>query len=80
MGKKLTLIGGGSVRTYYFIESLMKFYKEMDIGEVTVMDNDGEKLRYFGGIARYLAEKEKSGLNVTLTTDAREALRDAEWL
>ena len=80
MGKKLTLIGGGSVRTYYFIESLMKFYKEMDIGEVTVMDNDGEKLRYFGGIARYLAEKEKSGLNVTLTTDAREALRDADYV
>ncbi|MGM9668344.1 MAG: 6-phospho-beta-glucosidase [Faecousia sp.] len=80
MGRKLTLIGGGSVRTYYFIESLMKFYQEMDIGEVAVMDNDGEKLRYFGGIAKYLAEKEKSGLNVTLTTDAREALRDADYV
>lgn len=80
MGKKLTLIGGGSVRTYYFIESLMKFYQEMDIGEVAVMDNDGEKLRYFGGIAKYLAEKEKSGLNVTLTTDARGALRDADYV
>ena len=64
MSKKLALIGGGSVRTYYFIESLMKFYRDMDIGEVAVMDNDGEKLAYFGGIARYLAEREKSGLKV----------------
>ncbi len=78
MGKKLALIGGGSVRTYYFIESLMKFYREMDISQVVVMDNDAEKLRYFGGIARYLVEKEKSGLRVTLTTDPREAVRDAD--
>ncbi len=29
MGKKLSLIGGGSVRTYYIIECLMKFCREM---------------------------------------------------
>lgn len=80
MSKKLALIGGGSVRTYYFIESLMKFYRDMDIGEVAVMDNDGEKLAYFGGIARYLAEREKSGLKVTLTEDAALALRDADFV
>ena len=38
--KKMALIGGGSVRTYYFVESLMKFYKEMDIGELCIMDSD----------------------------------------
>lgn len=80
MSRKLALIGGGSVRTYYFIESLMKFYRDMDIGEVAVMDNDGEKLAYFGGIARYLAEREKSGLKVTLTEDAAQALRDADFV
>ena len=62
--KKLALIGGGSVRTYYFIESLLKFYKKMEIGQVAVMDNDPEKLRYFGGIARYLAQREESGLEI----------------
>ncbi len=80
MGKKLTLIGGGSVRTYYFIESLMKFYREMEISQVTVMDNDGEKLRYFGGIARYLTEKAGSGLRVTLTEDPVEAVKDADYV
>lgn len=78
MGKKLALIGGGSVRTYYFIESLMKFWEEMEIEKVVVMDNDGEKLRYFGGIARYLVEKSQSGLQVELTTDPRQALTDAD--
>ncbi|MBP5295258.1 MAG: glycoside hydrolase, partial [Lachnospiraceae bacterium] len=76
--KKLALIGGGSVRTYYFIESLLKFYREMDIGEVAVMDTDAEKLRYFGGIASFISAG--SGLKVTLTGDAEEALRDADYV
>lgn len=78
--KKLALIGGGSVRTYYFIESLLKYYKKMEIGQVAVMDNDPEKLRYFGGIARYLAQREESGLEVRLTTEAVEAVRDADYV
>ena len=72
--KKLTLIGGGSVRTYYFIESLLRFYRRMEIDEVAVMDTDSVKLRYFGGLARYLCAREKAELRVTLHTDAAEAL------
>lgn len=78
--KKLALIGGGSVRTYYFVESLMKFYEKMEIGEVAVMDSDPEKLRYFGGIARYLTRREDSGLKVVLTQDAAAAVRDADYV
>ena len=80
MAKKLALIGGGSVRTYYFIESLLKFYRSMDIGEVAVMDIDPEKLAYFGGIARYLVAREREELQITLTTDAKTALSDADWV
>ena len=80
MGKKLSLIGGGSVRTYYFIESLMKFCREMDISQVAVMDNNGEKLRYFGGIAKYLCESTDSGLEVVLTEDPVQALTDADYV
>ncbi|MCQ2771332.1 MAG: glycoside hydrolase [Clostridia bacterium] len=80
MGKKLTLIGGGSVRTYYFIESLMAFYKEMEIEEVAVMDNDSVKLKYFGGIAKYLCESKGCDLKVTLTEDSIEAIKDADYV
>lgn len=48
--KKLALIGGGSVRTYYFIESLLKFYKKMEIGQVAVMDNDPENYDTLGAL------------------------------
>ena len=80
MAKKLALIGGGSVRTYYFIESLLKFYREMEIGEVAVMDTDAEKLAYFGGIARYIVERTGESLCVTLSTDAKTALSDADYV
>lgn len=80
MGRVLSLIGGGSVRTYYFIESLIRFCRELDIEEVRVMDTDAEKLRYFGGIAAYLARREESGLKVTLTGDAEMALRGADYV
>ncbi|MBR3130919.1 MAG: hypothetical protein IKF65_10420, partial [Clostridia bacterium] len=75
--KKLTLIGGGSVRTYYFIESLLRFYRRMEIGEVAVMDTDPVKLRYFGGLAKYLCTREKAELRVTLDGEPDE---DAEQL
>ena len=78
--KKLTLIGGGSVRTYYFIESLLRFYRRMEFGEVAVMDTDPVKLRYFGGLAKYLCTREKAELRVTLHTDAVEALRNADYV
>lgn len=80
MMKKIALIGGGSVRTYYFVESLLKFYRDMEIGEIAVMDTDAEKLRYFGGIAAYISGKEGGGLKVTLTGDAKEALKNADYV
>lgn len=80
MGKKLALIGGGSVRTYYFVESLMKFYRTMEIEEVAVMDIDAQKLAYFGGLAKYLTERADCALRVTLTQDAVAALKDADYV
>lgn len=80
MRKKLTLIGGGSVRTYYFVESLMKFYREMDIEEVSIMDNDSIKLSYFGGIAKYMAQMDGSGLKITLTEDPVKAVENADYV
>ena len=60
--KKLALIGGGSVRTFYFVESLVKFHEELGIGSLSIMDNDPEKLNIFGGIGAYLVKKSGSKL------------------
>ena len=52
---KLALIGGGSVRTFYFVESLLKFCERLQITELSIMDNDPVKLEIFGGFAVHMA-------------------------
>jgi 6-phospho-beta-glucosidase len=78
--KKLALIGGGSVRTYYFVESLIKFYEKLGIGRLSIMDNDPERLRYFGGLALYLIKKAESSLKVELTDSLTDAVTDADYV
>lgn len=77
---KLALIGGGSVRTYYFVESLLKFYDRLKITELAVMDHDPVKLEVFGGFAVWLAEQSGGKLSVSLTEDAKEAVRNADFV
>lgn len=78
--KKLALIGGGSVRTYYFVESLLKFHIKLEIDSIYIMDNDPLKLKYFGGFAVYLAKKAGSSLNVILTDVLEDAVKDADYV
>ncbi len=76
---KLVLIGGGSVRTYYFVESLLKFCKRLQITELSIMDNDPVKLEIFGGFAVYLAEHSEENLKVELTGNLKAAVKDADF-
>lgn len=77
---KLALIGGGSVRTYYFVESLLKYCKRLNITQLSIMDNDPVKLRIFGGFAVYMAERSGEALQVSLTDDLRQAVTDASFV
>lgn len=78
--KKLALIGGGSVRTYYFVESLIKFHEKLGIDRLYIMDNEEERLTYFGGIAVYAIQKAESKLQVVLTDSVEEAVTDADYV
>ena len=77
---KLALIGGGSVRTFYFVESLLKFCERLQITELSVMDNDPVKLEIFGGFAVYLAQHSDAKLSVDLTGDLKAAVKDADFV
>lgn len=77
---KLALIGGGSVRTYYFVESLLKFCRRLQITELAIMDNDPQKLEIFGGFAMYMAKVAQAPLNVTLTSSVRQAVEGADYV
>jgi 6-phospho-beta-glucosidase len=78
--KKLALIGGGSVRTYYFVESLIKFYEKLEIDRLYIMDNDPERLHYFGGLALNLIHKADCKLKVVLTENPIEAVKASDYV
>lgn len=78
--KKLALIGGGSVRTYYFVESLIKFHESLEIDQLYIMDNDPQKLHYFGGLAAYEIQRAGSSLKVTLTDSIEAAVTHADYV
>jgi len=74
---KLTIIGGGSVRTPRLIPSLVRRAAKLDLQEVWLMDNVPEKLELIGGLCDTLAAQNGAKFKLVLTTDAREAIRDA---
>lgn len=75
---KLTIIGGGSVRTPRLIPSLVKRAARLGLDEVWLMDNAEDKLRLIGGLCEMLAQQENAPFKLVLTTDARAAVRDAQ--
>jgi 6-phospho-beta-glucosidase len=74
---KLTIIGGGSVRSPRIIRSLVKRAGRLDLQELWLMDIDGAKLDLIGGLCKALADQLNAPFKIRLTTDAREALAGA---
>lgn len=74
---KLTIIGGGSVRTPRLIPSLVARSESLQLREVWLMDNDSDKLNLIGGLCQSLAESSGATFRIVTTTDARPAIQDA---
>ena len=77
---KLTVIGGGGVRSMFLAKSLAKSAKRLGIDSLVFMDNDPEKLRIFGAMAKKIALLIEPALQFHCTTDAVEALTDADYV
>ena len=73
---KLTVLGGGGVRSPFLAKSLTNKAKELGIKKIVFMDNDEEKLKIYGGIAKRVAEAVDSGIIFELISDAEEAVTD----
>ena len=54
---KLTVIGGGGVRSMFLAKSIAQRAGELHIDELVFMDNNPEKLRIYGGLARHVARR-----------------------
>ena len=77
---KLTVIGGGGVRSMFLAKSIAQRAHDLHITELVFMDCDADKMRTYGGLARHVARLLDPALKFTLTTDADEAVRDADYI
>ncbi len=77
---KLTVIGGGGVRSMFLAKSIASRANELGITQLCFMDNDKEKLDIFGKMAKKVAFLIAPELNFSLTTDSIEAVTDADYV
>ena len=75
---KLTLIGGGGVRSPLFVMTLLRWQKRIGVTELCLMDIDERKLALFSGLCRQLVRRAGDSFSLTTTTDARVALSGAD--
>ena len=77
---KLAVIGGGGVRSMFLAKSIAQKANKLNIDELTFMDNNEEKLNIYGKMAKKVAALLCDDLKFTLTTDAKEAVKDADYV
>ena len=77
---KLTIIGGGGVRTPLFIQALLKRAPALGLKTVTLMDLQEEKLRLIGALCQELVRRAGDPIELQLTTDPRAALAGAGFV
>ena len=77
---KITVIGGGGVRSMFLAKSLAQRAEDLNFTEIVFMDNDPVKLNIYGKMAKRVAEMIVPGICFKLTVDAKEAIRDADYI
>lgn len=77
---KITVIGGGGVRSMFLAKSIAQKAKALSIKELCFMDNNEKKLYIYGEMARHVAKMNCEELKFTLTTDPIEAIKDADYV
>ncbi|WHX75191.1 6-phospho-beta-glucosidase [Bacillus safensis] len=81
-GIKIVTIGGGSSYTPELVEGFIKRYHELPVKELWLVDikSGQEKLNIVGALAKRMVEKAGLPIEVHLTLDRREALKDADFV
>ncbi|MGL4742594.1 MAG: 6-phospho-beta-glucosidase [Sarcina sp.] len=81
-GIKIVTIGGGSSYTPELVEGFIKRYDKLPIRELWLVDiEEGkEKLEIVGSLAKRMIEKAGVPMEIHLTLDRREALKDADFV
>lgn len=77
---KITVIGGGGVRSMFLAKSIARKAQQLGIDELCFMDNNEEKLRIYGGMAAHVARILCPQMKFSLTSDAVKAVKDADYV
>lgn len=77
---KITVIGGGGVRSMFLAKSIAQKARRLHIDELCFMDNNEKKLNIYGGMASHVARLLCPELKFSLTTDKIEAVTDADYV
>lgn len=77
---KLTVLGGGGVRSAFLAKSLAYNAHRIGLQEVVFLDNSEENLKIFGEIAHYVFSTIRPDIHFSLTTDPVSALKDAHYV
>ncbi len=77
---KISVIGGGGVRSMFLAKSIANRANELGIAELVFMDNNPEKLNIYGKMAKEVAKRLAPELKFTLTQDSLEAISGADYI
>jgi 6-phospho-beta-glucosidase len=78
--RKITLIGGGGVRTPLVIYGLAQSERALDIGEVALFDVDSERTGIIAALGREIVRKLGASFHITTSTRLEEAAHDADFI
>ncbi|MBQ6543667.1 MAG: 6-phospho-beta-glucosidase, partial [Clostridia bacterium] len=70
---KLTVIGGGGVRSMFLAKSIAQKAESLNIDRLVFMDNNEKKLNIYGRMAKEVARRINDKIDFSLTLDPREA-------
>ncbi|MBO4342651.1 MAG: 6-phospho-beta-glucosidase [Clostridia bacterium] len=77
---KLSVIGGGGVRSMFLAKSIAQKAEKLHIDTLVFMDTDEKKLNIYGRMAKVTAARINPSLDFILTSDAAEAVKDADYV
>lgn len=77
---KLTVLGGGGVRSPFLAKSIAYNAHRIGVSEVVFMDTDRQKLAVYGAIAQGVFERIRSDIAFSLSSNARQALSGADYI
>ena len=77
---KLTVIGGGGVRSPLFVASALRRAEQTSLDELCLMDIDADRLATMDQLCTSVAQHMESSVKITTTTNPHTALEGSDYI